>query len=106
VRIAIADVYEPDLRRDNETKEVIDYKNYNEWLENKEIITPTESKQSKVFGKTNMEEMVGRDNYSDFLESFDSIQDKRVRSLLIEFGDQLSFKELSNSKSYRRRRCL
>jgi uncharacterized protein with gpF-like domain len=104
--ITVIDGYEPDLRRDNETKEVIDYKNYNEWLENKEIITPTESKQSKVFGKTNMEEMVGRDNYSDFLESFDSIQDKRVRSLLIEFGDQLSFKELSNSKSYRRRRCL
>lgn len=33
--ITIIEGYEPDLRRDNETKEVIDYKNYNEWLESK-----------------------------------------------------------------------
>ena len=40
--ITVIDGYEPDLRRDNETKEVIDYKNYNEWLESKNEIQKVE----------------------------------------------------------------
>lgn len=93
--------YEPKLRRDNATGEVSAYKNYQEWLDSKENVQQPNTKQAKVFGKTNMEEMVGSENYSSFLESFDSIPDERVKTLLLELGDQLSFNALSNDRSYR-----
>lgn len=93
--------YEPKLRRDNATSEVSEYKNYQEWADSKESVQQPNTKQAKVFGKTNMEEMVGSENYSSFLESFDTIPDERVKTLLLEFGDQLSFNALSKDRSYR-----
>jgi len=93
--------YEPKLRRDNETGEVSAYKNYQEWLDSKENVQQLNTKQANVFGKTNMKEMVGSENYSSFLESFNSIPDERVKTLLLELGDQLSFNALSNDRSYR-----
>lgn len=98
--INVIDGYEAKLRRNNESGEVEQYSDYQEWLDSKGNVQQVDSKQAKVFGKTNMEEMVGKDNYSAFLESFDSIPDERVKKLLLEFGDQLSFKELSDKKSY------
>lgn len=39
IAISVIKGYEPKLRRDNESKEVIEYKNYNDWLEGKKVRT-------------------------------------------------------------------
>lgn len=50
------------------------------------------------FGKTNMEKVVGKENYKKFLDSLDLIQDEQIKSVLNWAGGQLEF-EKTNQQS-------
>lgn len=89
--------YEHELRRDNEKREVIKYENYREWAGESESFERVD-RYADSFGKTNMEKVVGKENYQKFLDSLDLIQDERIKPILNWAGGQLEFEEM-NAKS-------
>ena len=50
--------------------------------------------------KTNMEQMVGKDNYDNFIEHLNGISNDRVKQMFNLLGDKVSFKRLSASGAY------
>lgn len=104
--VPVVDGIAPDLRRDNMSKEDVPFQTYDEWAVSKSFkkqldkpkaaITDWES----ILGKTNMREMVGEDNYKNFMANLATQKDKRLTEMLKQFGDQVSFSELTKGGSY------
>lgn len=68
-------------------------------------IIPRESTQvlpqvENSISKTNMQDSVGKDNYDEFSNHLNSIQNERVKSLFDRFGDQISFGKLKDTRAY------
>lgn len=99
VSISVIEGYEPSLRRDNESHEIMDYKNYNDWLGSKS--KSTKDRVNDYFDMTNMKEMVGKRNYDDFLEVLDSLENDNFKKVLEKIGPQLEFNELSAKNNVR-----
>lgn len=95
--IEVIDGITPELRKDNETKAVVKYKKYDDWLNNK---TQSNVLKPSIFDQTNMNKAVGQENYTAFLESLNSLEDSSIKTLLNKFGDQLEFNSLSDSKDF------
>lgn len=64
--------------------------------ENTQVLPQVENSISK----TNMQDSVGKDNYDEFSNHLNSIQNERVKSLFDRFGDQISFGKLKDTKAY------
>lgn len=52
--------------------------------------------------KTNMKKMVGKDNYDNFVEHLNSIDNERVKQMFNLLGDKISFKPISNAHPHAR----
>lgn len=104
--VTVVNGISPELRKDNENKEIIKYNNYEEWAASKGY----EQREAKIrtkkisiaeaMAKTNMKDNVGKDNYDEFSNRLNNIQNERVKSLFDRFGDQMSFGKLKNSRAY------
>lgn len=99
ISISIIEGYEPSLRRDNESHEVVDYKKYNDWFGSKS--KSTKDRVNDYFDMTNMKEMVGKRNYNDFLGVLDSLENDNFKKVLEKIGPQLEFNELSAKNNVR-----
>jgi hypothetical protein len=99
--------YEPKLRRDNETGEEIEYQNYEDWLEGKNgsderEVVDNEISYNDSLAQTNMKKMVGKDNYENFVEHLNHIDNERVKQMFNLLGDKISFKPISNAHPHAR----
>lgn len=55
---------------------------------------------NSAFDKTNMKNAIGDKNYTDFLKSFDSLEDSSINTLLQKMGSQLEFNALADNKNF------
>ncbi|MEX1517026.1 MULTISPECIES: phage minor head protein [Enterococcus] len=93
----------PELRKNNETKEASEYKNYEDWLQGK-----TQSKKVKItdfFNRTNAREMLGN-QYVNQWNTHISSMDNSVRSLFDELGGDLDFFNIKNGRAFASRNKL
>lgn len=100
--ILIIKGYEPALRRDNITKEEMDYKNYQDWFDShfdKQAADFYDMINLKM-GAINMAQMVGDANYSNFINHLAGVSDEDIKQLFLDYGDQISFNKLKNGRAY------
>lgn len=101
--IEVIDGVAPELRKNNETKEASEYKNYEDWLQGK-----TQSKKVKItdfFNRTNAREMLGN-QYVNQWNTHISSMDNSVRSLFDELGGDLDFFNIKNGRAFASRNKL
>lgn len=105
--ITVVNGISPDVRRDNESGGLVEYKNYNEWAEAKGInqIKPKPAKKSlfdadTFMSHTNMKKMVGEENYKQFINHLNGIEDEQVKSLFAAYGDKINFSKVNNGKAF------
>lgn len=105
--ITVVNGIEPELRKDNETKGITGYNNYNEWAIAKgykqaETIEVTPKKPLfdalAIMGKTNMQNMVGDDNYNQFIDHLNGVDDERMQELYSHYGGQINYYKIKNGK--------
>ena len=123
--VAVVNGIAPDVRADNETKETIDYKTYNEWAEAKGYKKPAvkpkaapkpkpkpEPKPKKTFDadaimtKTNMKEKVGEANYNQFVGHLNNVKDERIKGMYSAFGGDLEYMPLKDVGAYANGRAI
>ena len=123
--VAVVNGIAPDVRADNETKETIDYKTYNEWAEAKGYKKPAakpkaapkpkpkpEPKPKKTFDadaimtKTNMREKVGEANYNQFVGHLNNVKDERIKGMYSAFGGDLEYMPLKDVGAYANGRAI
>lgn len=109
------------LRRDNKTGEVSKWRNYNEWLANKDGFKSVEQIMAEGYElgrknridkarkgavqaieKTNMSTAVGLANYNQFLDKFDTIKDENMLTLYSKLGSKLEYKSLGGKRAFAR----
>lgn len=54
----------------------------------------------KQFDKTNMQVMVGKDNYKQFVENASVLQNEQVSAMMEKLGDQVSFAKVKKGHAY------
>lgn len=88
-------------RRDG-NGEIIGYKNYQEWYNDRvESAEDTRIKEiKKKFSNTNMEEMVGTENYEAFLSSLDTLTNEQVIDIYNQYADQILYHKLDNRGAF------
>lgn len=91
--ILILDGYDNKLRRDNETKGVIKYKNYQEWKKAKQPVKPKKEVIADNLNKNNMKEVFGKANYNNFLKSYNSLPESDFKELLNKHVSEVDFKK-------------
>lgn len=115
------DVQQKFMRRDNETGEISEWRNYNEWLANKNGFKSFEQimeegyesgRKSRIdkarkgavqaIEKTNMSTAVGLANYNQFLDKFDTIKDENMLTLYSKLGNKLEYKSLGGKRAFAR----
>lgn len=106
--ISVVNGMAPDLRRNEEAKENIDYKNYKEWYNDKynQGIDEKNKMAASRFDESNMKEMVGDENYNNFINHLKTIKDNSVNSLYEKFGDKLMYVKLKNGRAYASRNVV
>lgn len=104
--ISVVNGIAPDVRR---TKNGIEeMQSYDEWADKNGIkVAPKPASTPKtdwdnVFGKTNMREAVGEDNYKAFIDDLGKQTDKHVTGAFKKYGDQVDFYPLKNTGAYAR----
>lgn len=96
--ITIVNGMGPELRKDNETKQVGEYKNYGEWLASKGSEGESSSDKT-IFSRTNMKEKVGAENYKQFTKTFEELENDNFKQVLNKLADQFEFEDLTETKS-------
>lgn len=102
--ISVVNGIAPDVRR---TKNGIeDVQSYDEWATKNGIKTSPKPKTTpktdwdNVFGKTNMREAVGEDNYKAFIDDLGKQTDKRITGAFEKYGDQVEFHKLKDGGAW------
>ncbi len=104
--ITVVNGIAPDARKDNETGEVIDYANYNDWAVAKgyqqaqpKPVTPKTVTFDgfKIMSKANMKEAVGDDRYDQFVGALNNITDERTKQLYSHYGDRIEYEKVINA---------
>lgn len=97
--ILILDGYDNKLRRDNKTKEVIKYKNYQDWADSKAPKKVKNKSKGDIIelGK-DMSEFVGKENYINLRKSLNSLPDGKPKEAFRVLGKDVKFEKLKNDK--------
>ena len=107
----------PLLKRDNETGEVGEWKNYREWEKAKtgqgqelvaEKVVDSEKKRLldlqgraiQSIEQSNMRQSVGLANFNQFLDKFDTISDRDTLALYQKFGSKIEYYNLKGSDNF------
>lgn len=100
--INVLDGYEAKLRRNNDTGEVEEYKNYQEWLKDKMGVQEQSIKYTNSLDKTNMKSKIGDKNYSNFIKHLDSIENEHVMRMINALGKNVEFFDMKNTRAFAR----
>lgn len=104
--ITVVNGISPELRKDNENKEIIKYNNYKEWFEDKgykqrEVKVRTKKiSLTETMAKTNMKKMVGERNYESFVTHLENVKDEKIVRLYEKHGSKIHYEPLGNSGNY------
>lgn len=63
-------------------------------------VSATKLDLKSVLDKTNMQEALGKENYSNFLDHLDGITDQRVLNLINVIGHKLEFKDIKEVRAF------
>lgn len=63
-------------------------------------VSATKLDLKSVLDKTNMQEALGKENYSNFLDHLDGITDQRVLNLINVMGHKLEFKDIKEVRAF------
>lgn len=112
ISISVIDGYEPSLRRDNESHEVIDYKNYNDWVGSKAVspktVIPERIDHRISFLEKEMEKLedeewgdMTEEQAEELYEKYDQeLSQLRERQMLYNISEEFHAKNAVESKKF------